>query len=539
MKRLLLLLFIILVSACSTQPTPTQSSEVTITITNLQATATPVPAVTVAVKSNAVTNVPNNQNAQPFVGEYHIQEFTLELRADGNIGLTQAPQTSSGKSNIWRGTWRIDNNTAIVRITQTDDGKALSPIDEIRFTMVEGFPTIVGGAIPNITTNPDSLTFTLGTGQRSPLVRQINRMLAQYDYLNYKYPERNDDLYNETLRNAVTNFQQSQKLSPTGAVDAHTWQALLKPIVPLPKTAPITHLTPITTDVFIRSGPNTSYAALSKLQVASVMDVVGKIVGATPETMWWQVCCISDQKGWVRGDVVSVSGPTDVVPVVAAPPSPTPVPQAAPKPGKQLVDHLATHAPDGSPVVYLTFDDGPSTYTQKFLDSLKKYNAHGTFFVIGSSAKLHPDLVRSEATAGHYVGNHTYTHISLQNVSHEVFVNESEQTRTTLLSESKDLFGLDGDVHYLRPPYGATDSHTRSYAAELGYQVTMWDIDPMDWRRPGTEAIYTHILRNVYPGAVVLMHDGGGDRSQSAAALDVILQELSKRGFKFYNIFGQ
>jgi peptidoglycan/xylan/chitin deacetylase (PgdA/CDA1 family) len=69
--------------------------------------------------------------------------------------------------------------------------------------------------------------------------------------------------------------------------------------------------------------------------------------------------------------------------------------------------------------------------------------------------------------------------------------------------------------------------------------VTMWDIDPMDWRRPGTEAIYTHILRNVYPGAVVLMHDGGGDRSQSAAALEVILQELSKRGFKFYNIFGQ
>ncbi len=101
------------------------------------------------------------------------------------------------------------------------------------------------------------------------------------------------------------------------------------------------------------------------------------------------------------------------------------------------------------------------------------------------------------------------------------------------------MFTLDGDVRYLRPPYGATDSHTRGYAAELGYQITLWDIDPMDWRRPGIEAISSHILRNVFPGAIVLMHDGGGDRSQSAAALEVVLRELSARGFKFYNIFGQ
>jgi peptidoglycan/xylan/chitin deacetylase (PgdA/CDA1 family) len=392
--------------------------------------------------------------------------------------------------------------------------------------------------LAGITTNPDALTFTLGTGQRHPLVRQINRLLAQYDYLNYKYPERNDDLYNETVRNAVVIFQQSQHLSPTGAVDAHTWQALLHPIIPLPKTAPITHVQPITTNVFIRSAPNINAPALSKLPVASVMDVVGKIVGATPEATWWQVCCINDQKGWIRSDVVSVFGPTDVVPIVASPAIPTPVPQTA-KPGKILVDHLPTHAPDGSPVVYLTFDDGPSTFTPKFIELLARYHAHGTFFVIGGSAKLHPDLVRAAANGGHYVGNHTYTHISLQNVSREVFINESELTRQTLLSEAKDLFTLDGDVRFLRPPYGATDSHTRGYAADLGYQVTMWDIDPMDWRRPGIEAISSHILRNVHPGAIVLMHDGGGDRSQSAAALEIILHDLSTRGFKFYNIMAQ
>jgi peptidoglycan/xylan/chitin deacetylase (PgdA/CDA1 family) len=312
---------------------------------------------------------------------------------------------------------------------------------------------------------------------------------------------------------------------------------LLKPIIPLPKPAPITHVQPITTNVYIRANPSTTAIALSKLQVGSVMDVVGKMIGATPDATWYQVCCINEQKGWVRSDVVAIFGPLDVVPMVA--PAPAPTPPAVAKPGKPLIDHLPSHTPDNSPVVYLTFDDGPSPFTQKFLDLLVRYHARGTFFVIGNSAHARPDLVRAAANAGHYVGNHTYTHISLQNVSHDVFINEAEQTRKTLLSEAKDLFTLDGDVRYLRPPYGATDSHTRGYAAELGYQVVMWDIDPMDWRRPGADAISSHILRNAFPGAIILMHDGGGDRSQSADALDVILRELSARGFKFYTIFGQ
>ncbi len=486
-------------------------------------------------------NTPQPQIAQSFVAVYPLQDFTLELKADGTIVLTQAAQESNGTANSWRGTWRAESETAIVRFAQTSDGKPLPEIAELRFTFLQGFPTIVGRVIPGITTNPDALTFTLGSGQRHPLVRTLNHLLAQYDYMNYKYPERNDDLYSETVRNAVANFQSSQHLSPTGALDAYTWQALLKPIIPLPVTAPITHVQPSTTNVYIRAEPSITATALSKLQIGSVMDVVGKIVGATPDTTWWQVCCINDQKGWIRSDVVTVSGPTDVVPAIALAtlPTPTLVPQTATKPGKPLIDHLPTHAPDGSPVVYLTFDDGPSTFTPKFLDLLARYHAHGTFFVIGNSAKARPDLVRAEATAGNYVGNHTYTHISLQNVTRDQFINESELTRKTLLTEAKDLFTLDGDVRYLRPPYGATDSHTRAYAAEQGYQIAMWDVDPMDWRRPGTEAISSHIIRTAFPGAIVLMHDGGGERSQTLEALDAVLRELTARGYKFYNLFGQ
>jgi peptidoglycan/xylan/chitin deacetylase (PgdA/CDA1 family) len=89
----------------------------------------------------------------------------------------------------------------------------------------------------------------------------------------------------------------------------------------------------------------------------------------------------------------------------------------------------------------------------------------------------------------------------------------------------------------LRPPYGATDANTRQYAADAGYAVVLWDIDPQDWRRPGAKVIADHVVREAYPGAIVLMHDGGGDRAQSVAALETILRELSQKGYVFRNVY--
>jgi len=96
---------------------------------------------------------------------------------------------------------------------------------------------------------------------------------------------------------------------------------------------------------------------------------------------------------------------------------------------------------------------------------------------------------------------------------------------------------LDKDVKYLRPPYGATDANTRNYAAALGYAVVMWDIDPQDWRQPGADVIASHIISSVYPGAIVLSHDGGGDRTQTLAAYETVMRELSAQGYVFRNIF--
>ena len=81
------------------------------------------------------------------------------------------------------------------------------------------------------------------------------------------------------------------------------------------------------------------------------------------------------------------------------------------------------------------------------------------------------------------------------------------------------------------PTHGAADSYTRAYAAELGYEVILWNIDTLNWKRPGGEAISATVADKVYPGAVVLMHDGGGDRTHTVAALETALRDLSNRGY--------
>jgi peptidoglycan/xylan/chitin deacetylase (PgdA/CDA1 family) len=83
----------------------------------------------------------------------------------------------------------------------------------------------------------------------------------------------------------------------------------------------------------------------------------------------------------------------------------------------------------------------------------------------------------------------------------------------------------------MRPPYGATDSFTRAYAAELGYEVVLWNIDTLDWTHPGAEAIASAVVDKVYPGAILLMHDGGGDRTQTVVALEAILRDLTGLGY--------
>jgi len=187
-----------------------------------------------------------------------------------------------------------------------------------------------------------------------------------------------------------------------------------------------------------------------------------------------------------------------------------------------------TNPADATPkdkVIYLTFDDGPAKpWTPQVLDLLARYHARATFFVVGHSAKAYPDVIQAIVNGGHALGNHTYDHVWLSRVGHDKFITQVKQTQDVLGTLASSC---------MRPPYGATNANTRKYAAELGLSVVMWNIDPFDWRRPAAPRIASYIIARAYPGATVLMHDGGGDRSHTVAALDTILRELSQRGYRF------
>jgi peptidoglycan-N-acetylglucosamine deacetylase len=177
-------------------------------------------------------------------------------------------------------------------------------------------------------------------------------------------------------------------------------------------------------------------------------------------------------------------------------------------------------------VVYLTFDDGPDPrWTPQVLEILRKYNAKATFFVLGQSAAIYPDIISNIAREGHVLANHTYNHASMAGMSFATFEWQLRETERAV--PAKLLSPC------MRPPYGAMDSNTRPFSERLGYDVILWDVDPNDWQRPGARTIADRVVGNVKPGHVVLLHDGGIDRSQTVEALEMIMEELHEQGYRF------
>jgi peptidoglycan-N-acetylglucosamine deacetylase len=201
-----------------------------------------------------------------------------------------------------------------------------------------------------------------------------------------------------------------------------------------------------------------------------------------------------------------------------------PAPAARPTP----TSPTASAAGSGG-VVYLTFDDGPTPdWTPRVLELLARYQARATFFVLGRSAAAHPELVRQEFAAGHGVGNHTWSHRRLTNLRGAQLTAEVSATSTAI----QQITGA--PVGCLRPPFATVDAASANQVRALGLRLVLWDIDTNDWRRPGAEAIAGRVLGQVRSGDVILMHDGGGNRSQTVAALEQVLATLAARGYRFH-----
>ncbi len=195
-------------------------------------------------------------------------------------------------------------------------------------------------------------------------------------------------------------------------------------------------------------------------------------------------------------------------------------------------------------LVALTFDDGPdATWTPAILDVLKRENVPATFFIIGQNGQDNPGLVRRIVNEGHDIGNHTFTHPNLGEIPARI--GDLELTATERLIES--LTGR--STMLFRPPYfGDAEPSTPDQvepivrAKQLGYLTVGLRVDPDDWKQPGVEKIVNETiagLTNPDPdkrGQVVLLHDSGGDRSQTVAALPLLIHDLRSRGFRFVTI---
>jgi cellulose synthase/poly-beta-1,6-N-acetylglucosamine synthase-like glycosyltransferase/peptidoglycan/xylan/chitin deacetylase (PgdA/CDA1 family) len=187
--------------------------------------------------------------------------------------------------------------------------------------------------------------------------------------------------------------------------------------------------------------------------------------------------------------------------------------------------------------VAITFDDGPDPeYTQQILDVLKQKDVKATFFVTGFQSLKHPSIVRAIASEGHELGNHTFTHPNLTKLPD--FLVRLEINATQRLIQA--LTGA--QLTLIRPPYSADDmgdsiaeAHVIELITELGYTAIGANINPEDWRGISAQAIAERILRKIDKGqgSVIELHDAGGDRSPTVAALPIVIDALRSRGYNF------
>jgi peptidoglycan/xylan/chitin deacetylase (PgdA/CDA1 family) len=191
--------------------------------------------------------------------------------------------------------------------------------------------------------------------------------------------------------------------------------------------------------------------------------------------------------------------------------------------------HFARYGSRDRRVVALTFDDGPWPYTPRVLDVLERRHVPATFFLIGRQVRDGAHWSRRALRDGDVVGNHTWDH---GDVSGGGAYAAEQMARTS--AAIHDHLGF--DTCLFRAPYNAFSGAQIAEAWSQHMKTVQYDVDPEDWTRPGADAIYSRVTRDVRPGSIVLLHDGGGDRSQTVEALPRIIDYLRARRYSFATV---
>ena len=180
--------------------------------------------------------------------------------------------------------------------------------------------------------------------------------------------------------------------------------------------------------------------------------------------------------------------------------------------------------------IALTFDDGPGPYTPALLDVLERFHVQATFFAIGIMERYFSTSTLREIRDGDVVGDHTETHPELARLS-------AREQREQLYEQIARIELLDGPRPRLfRPPYGSYNATTMRELHRLHLLMVLWSVDTGDYLQPGVGVIVERALAGAHPGAILLMHDAGGDRSQTIAALPAIITKLRERGYQLVTV---
>jgi peptidoglycan/xylan/chitin deacetylase (PgdA/CDA1 family) len=213
------------------------------------------------------------------------------------------------------------------------------------------------------------------------------------------------------------------------------------------------------------------------------------------------------------------------------------VPPPPPAPIGAQPDFYTYQAPGGARtagrrVIALTFDDGPGPYTAQVLAILEQYRVPATFFDVGEEVALYPQYAKTVAAAGYPVEDHTWSHVNLATIPISQFPLQIDQTQ----NEIRSVTGTTPAC--VRPPYDSWNSTVLSQNAQRGLATMSYSIDPRDWSLPGAQVIVDRVVGAAVPGGVVDLHDAGGPRDQTVAALPQIITSLEAQGYTFVPICG-
>lgn len=185
---------------------------------------------------------------------------------------------------------------------------------------------------------------------------------------------------------------------------------------------------------------------------------------------------------------------------------------------------------DGRKLVALTFDDGPSEYTQQYLEILKEKGVKATFFCLGAKVEEYPDEAKAIVDAGCQICSHSYSHPDLRTSDQQTVLDQLTKSFSAIETATG------AKTTTFRPPYGDFTQKTWLLTNGIATVAVRWNIDTEDWRQPGVDAIVSAATSSVKSGSIILMHDGGGDRSQDLEALPKIIDELQDEGYEFVTI---